>query len=163
MQQYTFYIFSKYKKFFQRNLFIKAGRNFKGRICVQHQGGADKHNYVLVDRFRNINLYGFVLRIIDDFFKTAFLGLILYTNGLINFILLSEGVLKDSIIFSGGLFENKAYIGSTRKLFNIKLFESINSVEIYPKSGAKLGRSAGSFVKIISKDRNKASLKMTSG
>jgi len=163
MLQQTFYIFSKYKKIFQKNLLINDGRNFKGRVCVQHQGAKDKHNYIIVDRFRNINMYGFVIRIIDDFFRTAFFGLILYVNGLLNFILLSEGVIRYSTIFSGSLLEPFNFVGSTQKLLNIKLFESINSIEKFPKSGAILARAAGCFAKIISKNREKAFLKLNSG
>jgi len=108
-------------------------------------------------------MYGFIIRIIDDFFRTAFFGLILYVNGLLNFILLSEGVVRYSTVFSGSLWEPFNFVGSTQKLLNIKLFESINSIEKFPKSGAIFARAAGCFAKIISKNREKAFLKLNSG
>lgn len=142
---------------------VHAGRNFKGRICVQHQGAGDKHNYIKIDRFRFVNLSGFVLRIIDTFFSSSFLGLIIYVNGLLNFINLSEGLKLFSFIFSGYNKIENIGVGSTQRLFNITLFDSINSLEIYPFSGAKLARSAGAFAKIISKERYTVVVKLNSG
>jgi len=111
------------------------------------------------------NQYGFIIRIIRGFFCTGFLGFIIYDNGLTSFILLSEGVHKESRIFSGNLkffyFPNK--LGSTQKLLNIQLFETINSIELFPHSGAVIGRSAGSFSKIITKDHRQSILKLNSG
>jgi len=163
MLQAYFFIFKKCKKLFQRPLLINAGRNFKGRLCVQHQGSPDKHKIIGVDRFRYINAFGFVLRIIDDFFRTAFLGLILYDNGLANFILICEGVLKNALIFSGTLKILNAPLGSTQALFFIKLFDAISSIEVFPQSGGILARAAGTSSKIISKDRYFATLKLKSG
>jgi large subunit ribosomal protein L2 len=163
MMQLFYFIFLKYKKLHHKSLVLGSGRNFKGRICVQHKGSADKHNYIKVDRFRNINLYGFILRIIDVFYVSAFLGLVLYENGLINFILLSEGVVKYAIIFSGSRWNSNNFVGSTQKLMNIKLFDAINSIEKFPRSGAKMARAAGSFAKIISKNNFKVVLKFNSG
>jgi len=163
MMQRSFFIFKRCKKFFQRPLIIRAGRNFKGRLCVQHQGGADKHNIILVDRFRYINAFGHILRIIDDFFRTAFLGLVLYDNGLSNFVLVSEGVLKYALIFSGAFKILNAPIGSTQALSFIKLFDAISSVELFPRSGAVLARAAGSFAKIISRAKDSTIIKLNSG
>lgn len=116
-----------------------------------------------MDRFRFINAFGFVLRIIDDFFRTSFLGMVLYENGLLNFILLCEGVLKNGLVFSGALQFLKCPVGSTQRLGNIVLFEAISSIEKFPRSGAVLARSAGSFAKIVSRDTFKALLKLNSG
>lgn len=163
MLQRQLFIFFKFEKFFKKTLVICSGRNFKGRICVYHQGRADKHQIFIIDRYRFLNLFGFILRIIDDFFRTAFVGLVIYENGLANFILLSEGVLKNAVIFSGNLKVFEAPIGSTQKLFFIKLFDSINSIEKFPFSGAIFARAAGTFGRIVSKDRISSVLKLNSG
>jgi len=88
------------------------------------------------------------------FFITSFLGLVIYLNGLISFITLSEGVKKLSLVFSGIFFKFFLPIGSTQRLSNIKLFDYVNSVELFPFSGAKMARAAGSFSKIIAKDNS---------
>ena len=159
----SFFIFLRFRKIFRRNVFLAAGRNFLGRICVYHQGSGDKHNFLIIDRFRNLNLYGFVLRIIDDFFRSSFIGLIMYFNGLLSFIILSEGIVKNAIIFSGIYWKNYLPLGSTQKLLNIKLFDCVNSLEKFPGGGAVLARAAGACVKIMSKDREKALIKLNSG
>jgi len=97
----SFFIFLQNRRIFRRHFFLAAGRNFLGRICVYHQGSGDKHNYLIIDRFRKLNVYGFVLRILDDFFRSSYIGLVMYFNGIFSFILLSEGVIKNAIIFSG--------------------------------------------------------------
>jgi large subunit ribosomal protein L2 len=163
MQQLFFFIFYKYKHLFERNILINAGRNFRGRICVQHQGGRYKSFFIKIDRFRFLNLYGFILRILDNFFVTGFLGIIVYLNGLVGTILLSEGIKKSSVVFSGFIFKNFLPVGSTQKLRFIKLFDYINSVEIFPVSGAIIARAAGTSVKIIAKDAKFVFLKLNSG
>jgi large subunit ribosomal protein L2 len=80
-------------------------------------------------------------------------------------VLLSEGLLKGSRLFSGPqkVFLDDCKEGSTQKLLNINLFDSINSIELFPLSGFKLLRSAGVSSKIISKDNEKSVLKLPSG
>jgi len=160
-----FFIFKKFNLLFSKGYMVAAGRNCFGRLTVQHKGGGVKNKYRNIDFYRNINQYGFVLRICKDFFRSGFVGLIVYDSGLSNFILLSEGIVKGSRIFSGFhkiiLDNNK--IGSTQKLININLFDTISSVEFFPLSGFKLLRSAGSSSKIISKDSEKSVLKLNSG
>jgi ribosomal protein L2 len=119
------FIFKKFVKSFSHGIVIAAGRNFSGRICVQHKGGANKVNYIKIDRYRYINQLGFVFRIIKSRFCTGFIGLIMYFNGLSSFILLSEGLIKGSNIFSGRLLFNNYILknGSSQKLLNINLFD----------------------------------------
>jgi ribosomal protein L2 len=159
-----FFIFKKYDKLLSFGYKIAGGRNFLGRLTVSHIGGGVKNKYRIVDFYRNINQYGFVLRICKDFYRSGFIGLVIYDSGLSNFILLSEGLIKGSRIFSGFqkvLLDNK--VGSTQKLLNINLFDSISCVEFFPLSGFRLLRSAGSSSKIISKDFYKSILKLRSG
>jgi ribosomal protein L2 len=158
----TFFTFYKLHKKFKCKFVAASGRNFLGRICVQHQGGSNKNMYLKIDRYRYINKFGLIFRIIYHFFFTGFVGLIIYSNGLVSFILLSENVKKGNKVFSGRN-KVKAFIGSTQKLLNIKLFDSINSVEKFPFSGAKLVRAAGTFSNIFSKENVKSVLKMPSG
>jgi large subunit ribosomal protein L2 len=131
-----FFIFRKFNKFFSYGYNVASGRNFLGRLTVQHKGGGVKNKYRVLDFYRNINQYGFILRVCKDFFRSGFLGLVVYESGLSNFILLSEGLVKGSRVFSGSqkiLLDVK--LGSTQKLLNINLFDSINCVEIFPLSG----------------------------
>lgn len=159
------FIFHKFLKIFSCGFVIPAGRNFLGRICVQHQGAGIKSQYLKIDRFRYLNQFGFILRILKNKFRTGYIGFIMYDNGLSSFILLSEGIIKTSRVFSGHLkiyFDNFK-LGSTQKLLNINLFDNINSIELFPFSGSKIARAAGTCAKIISKDNEKSLLKLSSG
>jgi large subunit ribosomal protein L2 len=159
------FIFQKFEKSFSLGFVLAGGRNFLGRICVQHRGGGNKTKFMKTDRYRYINQFGFVFRILRDYYRTGFIGLIFYDNGLSSFILLSEGLVKGSRVFSGGLklYDGSLKLGSTQKLFNINLFETINSIELYPFSGAVLAKAAGTSSKIISKNNAASLLKLTSG
>lgn len=159
------FIFNKFMRIFSYGFVVPAGRNFLGRVCVQHQGSGVKSNFLKVDRFRYLNDFGFILRIIKDSYRSGYLGFVLYDNGLCSFILLSEGLLKGSRIFSGFLkidFD-KIKVGSTQKLLNIGLFDNISAIELYPFSGSKIVKAAGTCAKIISKDNEKSLLKLSSG
>jgi len=159
------FIFNKFLRIFAFGFVMASGRNFFGRICVHHQGGGHKFNYLIIDKFRYINEFGFIIRILKNYYRTAFVGLVIYDNGLTSFIMLTEGIFKGSRIFSGSdllLYSNLKF-GSTQKLFNISLFENISFIELFPYSGIKLARAAGVSSKIISKDNEKSVLKLTSG
>lgn len=144
------------------SIVLSSGRNFFGRICVQHQGGAIKNRFLKIDRFRQLNQFGYICRILKHFFISGYIGLVIYTNGLTNFILLSEGLKVGFSLYSGYFFTENS-LGSTSKLINIKLFDSINSVEFFPFSGFKIARGAGVFSYLFSKDSFMSTLKMPSG
>jgi len=70
------FIFTKFSKIFSYGFVLASGRNFLGRICVQHQGGGNKTNFIKIDRYRYINQFGFIFRIIKDYYRTGFIGLV---------------------------------------------------------------------------------------
>ena len=157
-----FFLFSNLKKKHSVNIVFSSGRNFLGRICVQHQGGALKNRFLKIDRFRQINQFGRICKILRHFFFSGFIGLIIYDNGLCNFILLSEGLRIGLRIFSG-FFQSNVNLGSSCKILNIRLFDNVNSLEFYPFAGFKIARSAGVYSYIFSRDNFKSNVKMPSG
>jgi len=60
------------------------------------------------------------------------------------FCVIERRVNKRFKLFSGSqkVFLDDCKEGSTQKLLNINLFDSVNSLEIFPLSGFKLLRSA---------------------
>lgn len=145
-------------------LVSSGGRNFLGRICVFHRGGGKKRRYLLVDRFRRLNNFGRILKILKKSFVTSFIGFLVYDNGLLSFITISKGVFLNSRIFSvlgkPPFFLSK---GSSMCINHAKLFSVVNSVELYPFSGAKVARAAGCSAVIIGCKGNSFFLKMNSG
>lgn len=74
------------------------GRSF-GKISVHHKGCFKVKNYKCLDFIRRINSYGFIFRIFKSNIFTSFLALVIYENGLSNYILLSENINKDILFF----------------------------------------------------------------
>jgi len=99
-----------------------GGRNFLGRICVYHKGGASKVKGLLIDRFRRLKQSGFIIKILKISGITAFIGLILYNNGLSSFIILSENTFLGSYIYFGALLPlNKTLNFSSALLLKKKI------------------------------------------
>lgn len=148
-------------------LCTSGGRNFLGRICVYHKGGGNKRRFKLVDRFRRLNQFGSIFKVLKDSNKTAFLGMILYNNGLVSFIILCDGLFIGSKIFSGDVLDLKMKefytTGSAFLLNDMSLFSIVSSIELFPFSGFKLARSAGAFAYIVGKELDKIIIKLNSG
>jgi large subunit ribosomal protein L2 len=128
----------KNSKFFSFGNHSKSGRNYLGRICVRHRGGssAKKIKFKSLDFFRRLNSLGTVLKVFKDLNRTSFLGLILYNNGLLSNLTLSEQVFPGDKIYSG---DRKIYLnfGSTILPNNMKLFSLVSNVELYPFKGSE--------------------------
>ena len=142
-----------------------AGRNFTGRICVHHQGGGNKRRIKNIDLFRRINCFGQVIKIFKTVFRSAHIGLLIYENGLSNYIILANNLKLGDYLYSGSLLPNKLNItnGITLPIFYMSLFSIINCIESKPFAGIKLVRSAGNSAIISTKFNDKILLKLKNG
>jgi large subunit ribosomal protein L2 len=85
-----------YKKFCY-GLTYKGGRNNLGRITIRHRGNKSlpKRKFLSIDLKHSVrNLKWILLQIRPSPRRTAYVGLVLYENGLFSYVLLA----KDSII-----------------------------------------------------------------
>src|ERR1051325_9982665 len=98
------YFFSKVSHRLTIGKKSNGGRNFLGRICVHHRGSGNKRNYRLIDFCKRINNFGVILRVFKDPYRTAFLALVVYENGLACYMLLSEGAVGGLRFYSGSEF-----------------------------------------------------------
>lgn len=148
-----------------------GGRNFLGRVCVHHKGGALKRRYLMIDRFRRLNQCGFILKTLRDRFKAPLVGMLLYDNGLVGFVTLSSGAFAGLRLYSGerlphklGLVDSTFSVeGSSNLLRHIGLFTVVNSLELFPWSGFKLARAAGASAFMVGKAAGKILIKLNSG
>lgn len=164
MKLFFNYFFHNLDKKLRIGFLKSSGRNFSGRICVHHRGGGNKRCIYFVDFFRRINSYGFILKVIKTSLFTSFLGLVVYENGLTNYIIISENIKENSKIYSGTFFNNKEFsFGYAIPASYIPLFLPVNNIELYPFSGSLLARSAGTSAIITSKLNDKVFLKLKSG
>lgn len=140
----------------------KAGRNNTGRITVRHQGGGHKQHYRIVDFKRNKDdITAKVERIEYDPNRSANIALVLYADGERRYIIVPKGLKKDMSIVSGEKVD--VAVGNCMPLRNIPLGTVIHNIEMKPKKGAQLIRSAGTFAQLVGKNNAYAIIRLRSG
>ncbi|MCH9753572.1 MAG: 50S ribosomal protein L2 [Alphaproteobacteria bacterium] len=139
-----------------------GGRNNSGRITSWHKGGGHKRVYRLIDFKRSKrDMEATVERIEYDPNRTAFIALVKYKDGQMSYIVAPNG-LKDKDVISAG--ENvDIKVGNALPLSSIPVGTTVHNVELKPGKGGQLARSAGSSVKIESKDSGYVLIKLRSG
>ena len=160
--KYLKFFFYKINKKTKIGKNLKAGRNFTGNICVQHKSGGIKSKNYNIDWYRRIELYGYVYKIISSSSRTAFIGSIIYENGLFSNIILTNNINIGDKIYSG-ILNTKSKIGYTNLLNNINLFSIINNVESYTNQGFSISRSAGTYALLTNKNKQIVTIKLKSG
>ena len=140
----------------------KGGRNNQGRMTVPHRGGGHKKRYRIIDFKRNkFDIEAEVKSIEYDPNRSAFIALLEYKDGEKKYIIAASGLKVGQKISSG---ENiSPSLGNALPLSNIPLGTIISCLEINPGGGAVIARSAGSFVQLMAREGNYATVKMPSG
>jgi len=138
-----------------------GGRNHAGRITSWHIGGGSKRSYRLVDFKRDkCDVVATVERIEYDPFRSAFIALINYDDGVLSYILAADGMRVGDRLVSSQTAEIS--IGNCLPLENIPVGTTIHNVEIKPGKGGQIGRAAGVSIKVVGKDSGYAQLKLQS-
>ena len=139
-----------------------AGRNFQGRITVRHQGGGNRQKYRIIDFKRNKdNIPAKVVGIEYDPNRTAYIALLTYADGEKRYIIAPLGLKVGEVLMSGSNIEIK--VGNNLPLSDIPVGSMIHNIELQPKKGGQIARSAGAEVQLMAKEGNYATLKMPSG
>ncbi|MDQ8039418.1 MAG: 50S ribosomal protein L2 [Rickettsiella sp.] len=140
----------------------KGGRNNHGRITTRHQGGGHKQLYRLIDFKRNKeDILGRVERIEYDPNRTAHIALILYADGERRYILAPNDFKVGMEILAGSTALIKT--GNSLPLRNIPVGTLLHAVELKPGKGAQLARSAGTYVQLIAREGDYATIRLRSG
>lgn len=139
-----------------------GGRNNRGRITTRHIGGGSKNMYRIIDFKRNIdNIPAIVLKLEYDPNRTANIALIMYFNGNKKYILAPKNLKVGEYVQSGSKSPIKN--GNTLPIEYIPIGSIVHNIEIKPGKGGQLSRSAGSYARIISKEKLYSFLKLRSG
>lgn len=130
-----------------------SGRNNRGVITTRHKGGREKRFYRLVDFKRNKdNIEAIVKTIEYDPNRSANISLVTYLDGEKRYILSPKGIKVGQRIVSG---ENvDIIVGNSLELANIPEGTNIHNIELQPKGGGILARSAGSYAQILGKEES---------
>ncbi len=139
----------------------KAGRS-NGRISVRHRGGGHKQKYRVIDfKRRKDNIPAKIEQIEYDPNRTAFIALVLYSDGERRYIIAPRNLKVGDKIMSGVNVPIKP--GNCLPLENIPLGTVIHAVELKPEKGAQLGRSAGASIQLMAKEGAYATIRLRSG
>jgi large subunit ribosomal protein L2 len=145
-----------------RPLNNKAGRNFRGKVTVHHQGGGAKRMYRLIDFRRNkFGVPGKVEAIEYDPNRSSRIALVLYADGERRYIIAPEGLKVGAQIMSGP--QADIAVGNALKLSDIPLGTVVHNVELYPGRGGQLVRAAGVGAQLQAKEGDYVTLRMPSG
>jgi large subunit ribosomal protein L2 len=145
-----------------KKLNYKAGRNSYGRITCRHKGGQQKRFYRVIDFRRNKHGIPAVVETVEyDPYRNVFISLVCYADGERRYILRPQDLKVGHTIQSGPDAEIKP--GNALPLKNIPLGSVVHNIELIPKNGGKMVRSAGNGAQLVARESGFATLKLPSG
>lgn len=140
----------------------KAGRNAQGKITVRHRGGGVKRKYRIIDFKRNKDEVSAKVATIEyDPNRSAYIALVIYTDGEKRYILAPAGLKVGDVVESGVNADIKA--GNALPLKNIPVGTVIHNIELQKGKGGQLVRAAGGSAQLMAKEGDYATLRLPSG
>jgi large subunit ribosomal protein L2 len=139
-----------------------GGRNTNGRVTSRHRGGGHKQRYRIIDFKRDKDgVPARVASIQYDPNRNARIALLNYADGEKRYILAPVGIKVDDRLESGSGADIRP--GNALPLRNVPAGTMVHAIEMRPGGGAKMARSAGSAVQLMSKEGDLALLRLPSG
>jgi large subunit ribosomal protein L2 len=150
------------EKSLTRSFHRAKGRNNRGVITCRHRGGGHKRLYRQIDFRRNkYDMNAQVLTIEYDPNRNARIALVQYEDGEKRYILQPTGLkVGDNIIAST---EAPNSIGNSLPLASMPLGVQLHNIEVNPKKGGQLVRSAGGVAQLVAKEGNFVTVRLPSG
>jgi len=140
----------------------KAGRNNHGRITQRRRGGGHKRRYRIIDfKRQKYDMPATVERLEYDPNRSAFIALIRYQDGELSYILAPQRVEVGATVISGERVD--ILPGNAMPMQNIPVGTVIHNIEMKPRKGGQIARSAGAYAQLIGKDASYALLRLGSG
>ena len=139
-----------------------GGRNTDGRVTSRHRGGGHKQRYRIIDFRRDKDgIPARVASIQYDPNRNVRIALLNYVDGEKRYILAPVGVKVDDRLESGSGADIRP--GNALPLRNVPAGTMVHAIEMRPGGGAKMARSAGAAVQLMSKEGDLALLRLPSG
>jgi large subunit ribosomal protein L2 len=138
-----------------------SGRNAFGRITTRHKGGGHKRKYREIDfKYTKFDIPAKIETLEYDPNRSGFIGVAVYADGERRYVLVPRTLkVGDSFIVS----ENASIeVGNRLPLEKIPVGTFVFNVELKPREGSKLVRSAGSYAEVIARDGNHVNIKLPS-
>ncbi|MBN0970711.1 50S ribosomal protein L2 [Mycoplasma phocoeninasale] len=129
----------------------RSGRNNQGKITTRHHGGRLKRFYRIIDFKRNKDgIPGTVKTIEYDPNRSANISLVVYRDGEKRYILSPKGIKVGQTVISGEAVDIQ--VGNHMALKDMPEGTFVHNIELQPKQGGIVARSAGSSAQILGKD-----------
>lgn len=139
-----------------------GGRNNSGSMTMRYIGGGHKKMYRIIDFKRNKHSMAATVKTIEyDPNRSARIALIVYADGLKNYIIAPHGLKVGQKIVSGKGAAPE--VGNALFLAEIPLGTIIHNIELQPGKGAALARGAGAYGQLAARDGKYATVKLPSG
>jgi large subunit ribosomal protein L2 len=140
-----------------------GGRNNRGRITAFHRGGGHKRTYRLIDFKRvKFDAVGTVERLEYDPNRTAWIALIKYEDGELAYIVAPQRLSAgDKVISSMNTVDVKP--GNAMPLERMPVGTIVHNIELKPRKGGHVARSAGAYAQYVGRDSGWAILRLNSG
>ncbi len=141
----------------------KGGRNNRGRITAYHRGGGHKRTYRMIDFKRvKFDAVGTIERIEYDPNRTAFIALVTYEDGEQAYIIAPQRLAAgDKVVASLSAVDVKP--GNAMPLERMPVGTIVHNVEMKPRKGGQIARSAGAYAQYVGRDSGWAILRLNSG
>ena len=138
-----------------------VGRNNQGVVTTRHKGGGNKRLYREVDfKYNKKDVPAKVLTVEYDPNRSALVSLVCYADGEKRYVILPKALkVGDSFVVSE---KADVKVGNRMALKNIPVGTFVYNVELKPKGGGVIARSAGNFVEVIAQDLGYTLIKMPS-
>lgn len=139
-----------------------SGRNNTGKITVRHRGGGNKRKYRVIDFKRNkFGIKAVVKSLEYDPNRSSNIALLEYEDGEKRYIVAPDGLKLGDNVESGEAADIKP--GSALLLKDIPVGTLIHNIELFPKQGGVLVRSAGASAQLMAKEGKYALVRLPSG
>ncbi|KKC31204.1 50S ribosomal protein L2 [Devosia psychrophila] len=140
-----------------------GGRNNRGRITSFHRGGGHKRTYRMID-FKRVKFdqVGTIERLEYDPNRTAWIALVKYEDGELAYIVAPQRLgAGDKVISSMNTVDVKP--GNTMPLERMPVGTIVHNIELKPRKGGQVARSAGAYAQYVGRDQGWAILRLNSG
>ncbi|MCO5065803.1 MAG: 50S ribosomal protein L2 [Rhizobiaceae bacterium] len=139
-----------------------GGRNNYGRITARFIGGGHKRTYRIIDfKRRKFDMTATVERLEYDPNRSAFIALIKYEDGELNYILAPQRLAAGDKVVAGEAVDVKP--GNAMPLSAMPVGTIVHNVELKPGKGGQVARSAGTYAQLVGRDQGMAILRLNSG
>src|SRR6202790_2641817 len=139
-----------------------GGRNNNGHITSRYRGGGHKQAYRKIDfKRRKFDAPAKVERLEYDPNRTAFIALIKYEDGALDYILAPQRLSVGDTVVAGEHVDVKP--GNAMPAANIPVGTIVHNIEIKIGKGGQLARSAGTYAQIVGRDGEHVILRLNSG